>query len=602
MTEPRLRGAVLVAWAVAAAVLALVSVRATTHLWFPDPDDAMRLLEVRDWLGGQSWWDVGQHRLNHGDFPMHWSRLVDLPLAAVLLVADPLFGSAAAIRIALVGVPLATLLAVMALGAELTRRTSDLATAKLSLLLAPLSVPLLYQLRPLRIDHHGWQIVLALAAVVLLVGKASARTGALIGLALATLLTVSLEGLPITVAILGVALLGWAFDPARRAQVLALLGTIVAAAVLLHAATRGPGMFAAACDALAPAWIAALAAGAVCAGAAVALSPRSFVLRVALLGAAGVAALVTIRLAAPECLAGPFATLDPEVYRFWYRNVSEGLPVWEQEPGWALLTISFPFAGFVGGVLAWRELAGAARIRWTIVLALALAAFVLSLLVMRSGATANALALPGGAWLLNRLLTPARRIGPVLPRTFATAGAFLAASPGLAVSAAISLHAALVAPIPVHTTGPRPRAVRMCYHGREIADLGRLPSALVFAPIDVSPTLIAWTSHRAIAGGYHRNSAAMKQVIDAFTADPATARAIVTASGATLLAACPGENEMELYKYAAPNGLWARLERGERFGWLQPVPLPGSPAMVWRIVAEPRTSPSKALSEPASKP
>jgi hypothetical protein len=63
----------------------------TIQEWtFPDPDDAMRLIQVRDWLAGQSWFDVTQYRLNPpAGGPMHWSRLVDLPIAAVILIARP---------------------------------------------------------------------------------------------------------------------------------------------------------------------------------------------------------------------------------------------------------------------------------------------------------------------------------------------------------------------------------------------------------------------------------------------------------------------------------------------------------------------------------
>jgi len=43
-------------------------------------DDAMRLVEVRDLLGGQSWFDLTQYRLAPPEgVRMHWSRLIDLP-------------------------------------------------------------------------------------------------------------------------------------------------------------------------------------------------------------------------------------------------------------------------------------------------------------------------------------------------------------------------------------------------------------------------------------------------------------------------------------------------------------------------------------------
>ena len=45
-------------------------------------DDAMRLAGVRDLLAGQSWFDLTQHRLDPPQgSPMHWSRLIDAPIA-----------------------------------------------------------------------------------------------------------------------------------------------------------------------------------------------------------------------------------------------------------------------------------------------------------------------------------------------------------------------------------------------------------------------------------------------------------------------------------------------------------------------------------------
>ena len=54
-----------------------------------DTDSAMRLVQVRDLLAGQGWFDTVQHRMNtpYG-LPMHWSRLVDAPLALLSLVSE----------------------------------------------------------------------------------------------------------------------------------------------------------------------------------------------------------------------------------------------------------------------------------------------------------------------------------------------------------------------------------------------------------------------------------------------------------------------------------------------------------------------------------
>jgi hypothetical protein len=580
MTRERLWPVVLGGWGLAAVVLLLVSASAIAHLWFPDPDDAMRLAQVRDWLTGQSWWDVSQHRLWDGHFAMHWSRLVDLPLAFTMRLSDPIVGQALSTRIAVTMVPLLTLLVVMALAAELTRRLSGMEQAKSAVLLAPLSVPLLYQLRPLRIDHHGWQIAFALLAVVALVGKPGRCSGAVMGAALAILLTISLEGLPVTAAILGVAMLAGTLLPAYREQALVAIWTLACSTMLLHVATRGPAMFSPACDAIAPGWIAALAVAAVAATVPMLLHRLPLIVRLAMLAAAGGAALATLAAISPQCLKGPFAGLDPFVRRFWYENVAEGLPVWKQVPSWAVMTIGFPLTGLIGGALAWRASTGEARIRWTMLLALAAATFALSLLVIRTGSTANALALPGGAWALHAMLTRARAVRALPLRIAATAGALLAATPGLAAAALFGLAPAAT----LHPASSAALTRTPCDGMHEISDLAALPTAKLFAPVDVTPQILATTKHSAIAGGYHRNLAAIHRTMATFMADPVTAHRWVLESGAAYVVGCPGPNETEMYKQFAPAGLWARLERGETFPWLRPVVIRNSPVLVWKVV------------------
>jgi hypothetical protein len=51
-----------------------------------DNDDVLRLVQVRDLLSGKGWFDLTQMRLGlEGGTPMHWSRLIDLPIASLIL-------------------------------------------------------------------------------------------------------------------------------------------------------------------------------------------------------------------------------------------------------------------------------------------------------------------------------------------------------------------------------------------------------------------------------------------------------------------------------------------------------------------------------------
>ena len=77
---------VLLALLVALPIALAMSWARTVTIWrtgtFFDTDDAMRAVQLRDWMAGQGWFDLTATRLDPpaGVF-MHWSRVVDVPLA-----------------------------------------------------------------------------------------------------------------------------------------------------------------------------------------------------------------------------------------------------------------------------------------------------------------------------------------------------------------------------------------------------------------------------------------------------------------------------------------------------------------------------------------
>src|SRR4051812_32234181 len=63
-------------------------------LRLPDTDDMVRLQQIRDWLGGQAFGDLAQHRLGAAPgLEMHWSRLPDLIPGALIALLSPLLGA-----------------------------------------------------------------------------------------------------------------------------------------------------------------------------------------------------------------------------------------------------------------------------------------------------------------------------------------------------------------------------------------------------------------------------------------------------------------------------------------------------------------------------
>ena len=140
------------------------------------PDDFMRLVQVADWLDGQGWSDTVQRRLNPpAGVAMHWSRLADVPLAAVIGLSEPWLGRDGAVYLSALLVPplLGGLFAALFLGAAFAVIPGQRAHVPILMI-----GTLLYPLRefvPGRVDHHGLQLVLTTLSVCLLIRASGAR-------------------------------------------------------------------------------------------------------------------------------------------------------------------------------------------------------------------------------------------------------------------------------------------------------------------------------------------------------------------------------------------------------------------------------------------
>jgi len=579
MTDRRFWLSTAAIWGGTCLLLLVIGWSAIIAWRFPDPDDQMRLLEVRDWLAGQSWFDVTQHRFNiPAGLPMHWSRLVDLPIAAVIVTLRPLLGQHLAEHVALVVVPLLTLAVVMALVAALARRMfANDGQALMAVSVTPLCAEVLHQLQPMRIDHHGWQMAMALLTTYAIVGPSTRKSGWLAGLAIAVWITISLEGLPMIAAMLALVALKWAFAPVNRSLLQATMASACAGTGLLFLVSHSPSVWPVSmCDAVSPVYLAMLFTVAVGSIGVAALPIRTIVGRLAALTGVGVVALVPLLVMAPQCAAGPFGQLDPLVRHLWYLNIAEGLPLWDQDAAAAISTIGLPLIGLVGTALAVRTSEGAARMRWIAMMFLLAAATGIAILVERAGGVANLLAIMGTVSMLHPLLIRARALDSLPKRLVATLGIFVTAAPGAVSGAAI----AAVKPDPQVTAVHRAMG---CLDASDMKALSVLPRGNILAPLDISPTILLLTHHDAVASGYHRGAAVMHEVIATFIGSEEQAHAVVARRRIDYVAFCPGLPEVMIYENQAPKGFLAQLDAGQAPAWLTPVVLRGSPAKVWRV-------------------
>jgi len=549
-----------------------------------DTDDNMRIMQVRAWIAGQSWYDLRQYRLNPPfGADIHWSRLVDLPIAGIKLALAPLIGGAAAERWAVALAPLLPLGVAMAAVAVTARRLIAPAAFALSVAILLCAASPRAMWTPLRIDHHGWQLAFLACAIAGLLDPKRARGGLVLGLSTALSVVIGLEMLLYLALAGAMAVLLWVRDPSesrRLATYGASLAGGTALGYLLFASWANRAPF---CDALSPVWLSALAGAGAAAVLLALLRLKSWPPRLAAAAVAGVAVGAGFALAWPHCL-GRLENVSPEATRLWLVNVREARPIYLHGLKTAIIVCALPVMGLVGyAVMLWRSRRDPeALIRWSLVAAPALLAALLLLWQARAGPAAQLLAVPGAtglAWILLPLLMNSRMM---VVRVVGTVGAFLLAS-GLLAQQAVRL-------IPQPATGRAMKSINrannLCWSLWGMRPVAQVPKGYVLTHVDLGPRLIAVTHHDAVAGPYHRNGRDIVDVMLAFRGTPEFAHEIVQRRRIDYVLICPGMSETTIYSSQAKNGFYMQLIRGKVPDWLQPVPLPkDSPFRMWRVVS-----------------
>src|SRR3954465_13946356 len=183
--------------------------------WFSlgDTDDNMRIMQVRALLHGQGWYDLRNYRMNPPYGPNTlWPRLVDLPIAGLILGLRPLLGGAAAERWAVAIAPLLPYLLLLFSIALTARRLLGPAAYPLAFVTLFFAASTNGMFEPERIDHHGWQLALLALSIASIADRQKVRGGLVLGISTALSLAIGLEMI-IYLALAGVAMvLFWVDD------------------------------------------------------------------------------------------------------------------------------------------------------------------------------------------------------------------------------------------------------------------------------------------------------------------------------------------------------------------------------------------------------
>jgi hypothetical protein len=545
-----------------------------------DTDDNMRIMQVRALLNGQGWYDLSQHRLAGSN--IHWSRLVDLPIAALKLLFTPLFGGRIAEQIAVAVAPLLPMLVAMAAISVAVRR-----------LIAPIAFPLAIALlacagsaggmwQPLRIDHHGWQLAMLAWAMASLTDPRRARGGATLGLASALSFAIGMEMLPYLAVSGALVVLMWVRDGGEARRLAAYGASLGGGCAFSFLVFTSEANMAPLCDALTPVWLSALlAAGAIAVALAYATPARPLA-RLGLAALGGAVLAVAFALGAPQCL-GRLEQSSPELERLWLSRVREAMPIWRHGFDATVQTVTLPVAGLIGYalMLCQNRRDPGRLIPWTAVAALAALAAALLCWQTRAGPAAQTLSIPGATalawaaivWLMDRR--------SMLVRVFGVVAAFLLISG----TASFQLTRWFDTPMSEGRKAIN-RANNRCPTLYALAPVNRQPAGMVLTFVDLGPRLITVTHHDAITGPYHRNARQIIDVMHVWRGDEANAHATARRYRVAYLLICPRLSESTIYSSEAPDGFYAQLMRDKVPKWLAPVPLPAnSPYRMWRVVS-----------------
>jgi len=546
-------------------------------------DDAMRLVEMRDLIGGQGWFDLFQHRMDPpGGLSMHWSRLIDAPLAGLILLLKPLLGMHGAEAVTLFLWPALLFAIAIALIAAIARQLAGSNKAMIAAaLLGVLCLPALVHFRPGAIDHHNAQIDLLLALVLMTAQlERSAVKGALGGLMATLSLAVGIEMLP-AIAAVGVAVFGlfvWRGAAVAR-QVGAFAGGLAVSSLLL-ALTLLPmsSLGAPVCDTFGGPVLLLAAGGGISLLLMIGIDRLHSTLAMRMVSGAVLAIVLIgaflIRFSA--CIASPFAHLDPIVVTLWINNVAEAVSLPrmlylfpDRIPGF----YGFPLLAIGFAVAALLRSSPSERFRWIVAIAALAALIGVSIWEVRGAAGASTVAGPVFAASL-----------VILWPGFASARNLLLAS---VIASPVSLGAlgVMAAPLTDAIVKPPPAAGDQspCRSMSDVASLKQLPKGRVMAPLDLGPAILAETNHEVFAGPYHRNNDGNAALIRLMLAPLPEAKQILSDRHVDYVVTCAALSDANIVKLA-PDGLETHLARGEVPDFLERLHLnPADKIAVWRV-------------------
>jgi hypothetical protein len=549
-----------------------------------NPDNFLRLTNVRDLLAGQGWFDLVQSRI--GPSPgllQHWSRLVDAPIAGLVMPGGIIMPGGGETFAAWAWPILCLFVSSLAILYALRRLDPDAGLLPGAIIgsFALLSGGVF---TPGSFDHHGIQVALCLGYAACLLPGPHARAHAIAAAVFAALmLAIGMETLPYVVA--GAAWLAFrlALAPGLARPYARTFGFGLAITVgLLFILLTAPGRYGdSTCDAFSLFHLIAAIAGGLSLALVAGLTRETqpIAVKIALALSPGVLVILLVATLFPECLQDPLAGLDPRLKIFWLDGVIEAQGITKLikiDPFMLPGLFGLPLVAAAICLMAIR--AGRLRSQHALYFLLNLTALAVTSWQMRGSTFGLPLAaVPLAAWVAGlsnqQPAAPLRRVG--------------------AWALSLSLTWGLAGTLGAHLFGDGKTLAEMaspaaasgsCHTSENFESIRGFPQATILASTSIGSDILLNTPHRAMAAPYHRNIAGNLALIDIMTGSMEGARTKLHGLGVTLIAVCEGGADEADFVNAAPQGFLGQLVGGAKLDWLEPIAASqNQPLRFWRV-------------------
>lgn len=571
MTEPlNLNKTVALFWLITIIVLIIAYIRFSTDYVGGDNDDVLRLVQIRDFLSGQNWFDLQQYRLGlDGGTLMHWSRLIDAPIACLIVIFSAFTQVETAEAIALFIWPLLTTLPVIYGFAASSGAISGHKGVLVGSIGAVFYILGSGKFVPGAIDHHNVQLgIFAVLTSVLLYKNYPWISYALAGFLSALALAIGAETTPLIAAVCAIIAVTWAWYGGktlrRPARIFSL--SMGLSLTLIFFGTTPPHLYGhVVCDTLSMGFYTLGITGS--AGlffATAMLSYQSRVIRFVSLGAIGGAVIIVALIVAPQCLQSPLADLDPLIVEMWLNNVTEAQSIFAliSVKPWSVM--GYYFVPLLSVILCLVKVLKKKQTEQHLkLLVLIILATAISVLQVRAMIFSNLIAMIPMIALVTelRVRTHEEPRNPILASAFIVS--VFVSMPIFWMILGSGLSKFSADEIKIASNKQQREIIQTgCKSRNAFAILANEPKGVVSGPSNLGASILRFTHHRAIAGPYHRNQSGLLAEIRSSLAAPSEAEQILRDAEVTHIAFCTLDPQVTLTARKAGDGLYANLAKG----------------------------------------